>query len=344
MKYKIKYNRILIVDGSHLLHRVLSIPYNDGVDDFVRLLYKEIKDINYFPVVVFDGGISSRRLNINPNYKRCQEKKLLTENRPISRVTNNYLLVKDQLTKLLPLIGIPTIQVNNVEGDDLIYILSKLTKNSMILTDDKDLIQLIEKQPKKEVVIKRALHDDLLTIDYFIENKLSRQKFIAIKAILGDESDNIPTSCKEIGEKSVSNLYKLFLSLYKDNKEYPKTEPALYRECLYYNIPFNRQYINFNLDLFYDNLDLIDLTLVDNEITDKFIKEYILDKIHCKLNIKKLNLYLAQLHKESLFIDLSKLNQISNDKKIFLTLKNEKLLKDSPKYVKLNSLLNIEKP
>ena len=84
-EYNVKYNRLLIFDGSYCLHRNLSVPNQfemktstgigtGGVLGVLRTIQKELKSYNYYPVVVFDGGLSKRRLNIFPNYKKNLEK------------------------------------------------------------------------------------------------------------------------------------------------------------------------------------------------------------------------------------------------------------------------------
>ena len=89
MEYK-KYSKILIFDGSHALHRSISEPHlwemrnqkgerTGGVFGTLKTIYKETKYYNYFPVVIFDGHLSKRRLNIFSNYKHYQDKQLLTE-------------------------------------------------------------------------------------------------------------------------------------------------------------------------------------------------------------------------------------------------------------------------
>ena len=74
------YKKILIVDGSFLLHRVLSVPdifalkntkgvKTGGVYQFLRSLQREIiNDGDYYPVVCFDKGLSKRRTDIDKNY------------------------------------------------------------------------------------------------------------------------------------------------------------------------------------------------------------------------------------------------------------------------------------
>ena len=85
------FNRLLIFDGSHCLHRNLCEPHlwemknikgerTGGIYGTLQTILKESSSFNYFPVVVFDGHLSKRRLDIFPNYKRTLDKQLLLEN------------------------------------------------------------------------------------------------------------------------------------------------------------------------------------------------------------------------------------------------------------------------
>ena len=66
MNYSKYYNKFLIFDGSHCLHRNISQPNNwemktstgtrtGGLLGTLRSIAKESNDYNYFPIVVFDS-------------------------------------------------------------------------------------------------------------------------------------------------------------------------------------------------------------------------------------------------------------------------------------------------
>lgn len=85
------YERLMIVDGSHLLHRSICEPHlwemtnyegqrTGGIYGTLQSLLKETSLYQYYPVVVFDGHLSQRRLDLYNNYKRNAEKQLLMEN------------------------------------------------------------------------------------------------------------------------------------------------------------------------------------------------------------------------------------------------------------------------
>ena len=54
-----------------------------------------------------------------------------------------YRTQRKDIIEILHDLGIPCIRIDGWEGDDLLYILSNMTKDSIIISDDKDLIQAV---------------------------------------------------------------------------------------------------------------------------------------------------------------------------------------------------------
>ena len=84
------YKKVLIFDGSNCLHRAITEPhlwnmsYNGiktgGIYGVLQIIMKEFKLYNYYPIVIFDGNLSKRRLQIYPNYKHNLDKSMRKEN------------------------------------------------------------------------------------------------------------------------------------------------------------------------------------------------------------------------------------------------------------------------
>lgn len=288
------FNRILIFDGSYALHRSLSVPNNwdminskgkrtGGIFGTLRTIQKELKDYNFFPVVVFDGGLSKRRLDIYPNYKRNLERQALLECKEEDKTEEQlldeefrreYSTQRNDLIQLLPLFGIPCIRLDQWEGDDLIYIISKMTKNSIVVSDDKDLIQLIRALPNAELRtcrIRRPLRDEFLDMQSLKDKGLNIEEYIGCKSIVGDPSDNIPSACFQVGEKTAPGLFELYKKITETNSIFPENEDQLTKACKQFNIQKRKAYLNFNETQFLNNLLLTDLSLVDNEINDDLL-------------------------------------------------------------------------
>lgn len=284
------FNRLLIFDGSYMLHRALSEPHNwemsnsknkktGGIFGSLRILNKELKSYNYYPVVVFDGGLSNRRLGLYENYKKHADKVLLLEDNHVmtdeelieAEFKREYNTQRNDLKVILPLFGIPVLSIDNWEGDDLIYILSKLSKNSIVVSDDKDLIQLIYEDESRKCRIRRPLRDEFLDCNSLKEKGINVIEFISCKSIIGDPSDNIPSACYQVGEKTALGLYKLYINCIINNLPFPEDEKNLTEICKKFNINKRKAYLNFNENQFLINLLLTDLTQVDKEINTELI-------------------------------------------------------------------------
>lgn len=286
---EINFNRVMIYDGSYLLHRNLSQPNQweminskgkrtGGIYGVLRSIIKESKDYNFYPVVIFDGGLSKRRLNIYPNYKKnierqalleCKEEDLTEEQLFDLEFKREYSTQRNDLMQLLPLFGIPVIRINDWEGDDLIYILSKMSKNSIVVSDDKDILQLVYEDDNRRCKIWRPMKEELWDINTLQEKDMDIQKYIGCKCIVGDPSDNIPSACFQVGEKTAPGLYELYTK--SINIGFPKNEEDLTKKCKDLNVPKRKAYLNFNEDQFLTNVLLTDLRLIDEDVTEDVI-------------------------------------------------------------------------
>lgn len=296
------FNRVLIFDGSYMLHRALSEPHNwemstingkktGGIFGSLRILNKELRSYNYYPIVIFDAGLSKRRLDLYSNYKKHDDKAVLledshefTDEELIDlEFRREYNTQRNDLKVILPLFGIPVLSIEGWEGDDLIYILSKLTKNSIVVSDDKDLIQLIHNQSEDDdrlCRVRRPLRDEFLDINSLNEKGINIKEYIGCKSIVGDPSDNIPSACYQVGEKTALGLYKLYINCMANNIAFPENEEALTESCKKFNISKRKAYLNFNENQFLINLLLTDLQQVDKEISDDLIQSIYIDIIN----------------------------------------------------------------
>lgn len=292
MNLELKYNRLLVCDFSHILHRNIAQPNlwemrdsygrrTGGVYGSLNTLLKESSTYNYFPVAVFDGHLSPRRLAIYDNYKRYKDKQLLTED--VNTMTELELLQQEQRAEyntqreivkdLLSAFGIPVIHLEDWEGDDLIYILTKLSKDSIIVSDDKDMLQMICDKPERRCRVRRGMRDEFWDINTLKEKGIDQNEFIACKAIVGDPSDNIPTACFGVGEKTALGLYKLYCECTEQGTPFPMDEKQLAFCSKTFNTPKRKAYLNFDENQFYTNVLLMDLRLVENDINDTVIEQ-----------------------------------------------------------------------
>lgn len=294
------YNRALVIDGSYIIHRALSQEdvfdlktskgeRTGGIFVSLKMLNREIRDAGkYYPVVCFDSGLSPRRVELDPDYKNARERALPREVLTPEELDNDYVTQyrkqRNALIEILTYFGIPCLKFPLWEGDDLMYIVSKLCNRSLILTDDRDLLQLLTEGCN----VRRPMADELWTEEEFLSSQEyeNMDDFIMCKALLGDASDNIVGSCKGVGKTTVNHLINL-LKLYKNNdgefdfSNYPTDEKLLREICTDANIKYRKAYLNFDEERFYTNLKLVDIREEDIS-RDNIVKHIISNINNCR--------------------------------------------------------------
>ena len=298
---ELKYNKLLIFDLSHAIHRAIAQPNlwdmrnangdrTGGIYGTLNTILKETSNYNYFPVAICDGHLSSRRLAIYDNYKRYKDKQLLLEGITTEEPTELELLQNEQrqeynrqreiVKEILTCLGIPVLHFEDWEGDDLIYILTQITKDSIIVSDDKDMLQMICDDDDRRCRVRRGMRDEFWDINSLKDMGIDQGEYIACKAICGDPSDNIPSACYGVGEKTALGLYKVYQHSKVITTGFPQDEKALSEICKTLNISKRKAYLDFNEDQFLINMLLMDLSLVQDDITQD-----VLNMIYDAINV-----------------------------------------------------------
>lgn len=206
--------RILLVDGNSIMNRAFFATYGrapmtapDGtptgaVNGFFNTLLS-VKD-EYKPTdicVLFDLKAPTFRHKMSADYKATR-KPMMPD-----------LAVQMPLCKeILDLMGIARMEMEGYEADDLIGTLSRLGEENSddvyILSGDHDDFQLISEHVK--VIMPqsgkgkppRVLYDRDLFIE---ENGVGPEVFVQVKALMGDNSDNI-IGVEKVGPKTAFKL------------------------------------------------------------------------------------------------------------------------------------------
>lgn len=245
---------------------------------FLRTFQHELKENgDYFPIVTFDNGLAKRRTDADPHYKRADERETLhevltPEESRLDYVTQ-YREQRNKLIQVLFTMGIPCIKMMKWEGDDIMYLLSKMCKESIVLTDDRDMLQLLT----ENCIVRRPMANEVIHLNSFLEEKGFDEiyDFVIYKAIAGDGSDNIPSSCKGVGAKTAPDLIKIikYVSERDSIDDYPKNEVDMKSVCNLIDIKFKKAFLNFDVERFKTNMELVDLNLVeaDDSIIDSMI-------------------------------------------------------------------------
>ena len=211
--------KVLILDGTSLLYRAFyALPElstkkgekTQGVYGFLLTLFKEIKEIkpNYI-FCCFDLPEKTFR------HKKFKEYKAKRKKMPEDLKTQIPIL-----EEILTAMEIPIFKKEGYEADDLIATLVKkiLEKNNFeifILSGDYDLLQVL-KNNVKLVVFKRGIKEK----EIFDEKKvketfgISPSQIPDLKALAGDQSDNIP-GIKGIGKKTAISLLRIHQNIEK---------------------------------------------------------------------------------------------------------------------------------
>lgn len=202
---------VLLVDCMGLLYRghfamsrrPLTSPegvVTSGLQHLVTELLKlvELHEPGYC-AAVFDGAVPSFRKDIYPEYKA---------NRP--PMPDDLIIQSDLARELIPALGIPMIQRDTFEADDLIAGLAARAEalgcRTVILSSDKDLLQLVTPGTWVYRPGRPGAPGRLVTPDQVRDEiGTTPDRVPLLLALAGDSSDNIP-GARGIGMKTALKL------------------------------------------------------------------------------------------------------------------------------------------
>ncbi len=199
----------LLIDGSGFAYRAyyamnrLSTSSGfktGGIYGFLRMLFKYLKKLQPELVAVFfDAGRKTFRSEIDKSYK--------TNRKPAPEDFKRQI---PYIKRFLKALGIAFFELPGYEADDLIGSVAKqlgeLGIESVILTSDKDMLQLLDEHTK--VVMLKSGREKTYDVKKFeSEFKIKPKELVEVFALSGDSVDNIP-GIKGIGEKTALKLVK----------------------------------------------------------------------------------------------------------------------------------------
>lgn len=216
-------DHILIVDAMNTLIRSFSLlkamnpsgAHIGGLVGFLRSLGYVTRIFDPTRVlIIWDGkGGSSNRKNIDPNYKAQRATSRIThwglydnKEEETEALIGQLFRTQDYL-ECLPL---QQIVIEKLEADDIIAYLAKRASNAgkkvTIVSSDKDFYQLIDKNIEVYAPVKKKT----FTMNNVKEEiGVLPQNYNIVKALLGDNSDNIP-GVKGLGIKTILSEWKSF--------------------------------------------------------------------------------------------------------------------------------------
>lgn len=227
--------RLVLIDGHAILHRAYyAFPATlrtrhgeivNAVYGFTRMLLSVLKDLHpEYVAIAFDLPKPTFRHKEFIGYQ-AQRPKMEAE-------------LKNQLERVFEVVGalnIPMFMVEGYEADDVIGTLAnqaaKKKVEAMIVTGDKDLLQLIK--PKIKVYAPKKGFSEPIVFDQKKVKKeigVTPKQIVDYKGLVGDSSDNYP-GVHGIGPKTAVKLlskYKDLDTIYKNvDKMEPKTAKKL---------------------------------------------------------------------------------------------------------------------
>ncbi len=210
--------RLLLIDGSALLYRsfyaFIRNPLRNAKGEPTSVAYGVLQTL--LPLleskrpdrvaVVFDTAAPTFRHKVYADYKG---------HRP--PIPKDLVAQIPRAREVIRLLGIPILEQEGVEADDLIGSLAKEAERdgatAFILTGDKDFFQLISQNI--QVLAPQNRGGELSTIDpVAVKERFGVEpgEMVDLLALMGDASDNIP-GVPGVGEKTAAQLIQRFHSV-----------------------------------------------------------------------------------------------------------------------------------
>lgn len=206
----------MILDGNSLLFRAFyAMPplktkkgqYTNAVYGFLSMLYKLLD--TYFPeyiCVAFDPKKPSFRHEQYKDYKATRAK-------APNELVEQFQLIRD----VLNIHSIKCIEIDGFEADDVAGTFANAAEEQgaevYLVTSDKDYLQLIDDSTKVILTKKGVTNTEEMDVQAMWDTYgISPAQFVDLKALMGDQSDNIP-GVGGIGEKTALKLIQEYGSL-----------------------------------------------------------------------------------------------------------------------------------
>ena len=223
-------SRVLIIDGLNTFIRSWTTnptmnedgDHTGGVIGSLKSIGYQIREFNPTRcIVTFDGKDGSQsRKKIHEGYKAGREKNRFRVNRQYQGMMDEEeerLSMKQQfvwLNDILDYLPISTMIYDGIEADDTIAYLTKHNESDLgnevvIVSTDKDFLQLVSDKVKVFSPTKKKLYDRQMVFD---EYGIWPENLLLYRTLDGDKSDNIP-GIKGCGIKT---LLKRFPELSED--------------------------------------------------------------------------------------------------------------------------------
>lgn len=222
--------KLILIDGNAIVHRAYhALPplthgtgiMTNAVYGFFAMVLKIIQDLSPdYLTVAFDRAAPTFRQQMYAGYQATRPK--MAED-----LSPQFKILHDVLEKA----KIKVEELDGFEADDIIGTLSTIANkkgvNTIILTGDRDMLQLVDRDtwvlaPVVGVTQTVLYNEEKVKEKYGLEP----HQFVDYKALVGDHSDNYP-GVSGIGPKTASDLVKRFHTLEGIYKNLGEISPNL---------------------------------------------------------------------------------------------------------------------
>ena len=268
---------LVIIDGNAIIHRAYhALPpmhTRDGkmvnaVYGFTSMMLRAINDLEPdYLAVSFDVSGGTFRDEIYTEYKAKRKK-------PDQELYDQIPMIR----KMVESFGIPVFAKKGFEADDVLGTISEIVKQkhddivTVILTGDKDLLQLVQDDQTEVFLLKRGLSDVALFNEGRVFEKFGfgPERIIDYKSLCGDTSDNIP-GVRGVGDKTATKLIQAFATIeamYDKIKEEKWTEDVGFRDSVAKKMEIGKDESYMSRELATIKLDVpdVDFILADTNI------------------------------------------------------------------------------
>ncbi len=207
--------KIYLIDGYALIYRAyyafIRRPLittkgenTSAIFGFMRMILRLLKDENpEYMLCVFDSKTKTFRHEKYPEYKAKRLK-------APEDLLNQIEVIKELVEK----IGIPHIEKDGYEADDIIGTLTLRAKKdnikSIIVSGDKDILQLVDDNTLVYATKKGISEIEVMDRQKVIEEwGVPPERIVDLLALMGDQSDNVP-GVKGIGQQTAVKLIQEF--------------------------------------------------------------------------------------------------------------------------------------
>jgi DNA polymerase-1 len=269
----------LAIDANAIIHRAFhayppTLQTEDGLQTnavygFTTMLLSALETFHpEYVMCAMDTPQPTFRHEMYPDYKGTRaptDQSLIDQMPMVEEVLNSF--------------NIPIIKKEGYEADDILGTLSKLISEGKwqdenmemyILSGDKDLLQLIKE--KVYVCLPNGSFKNIVVYD---RNKVQEkygyypEQVVDYKAIVGDNSDNIP-GIKGVGDKSaitLLNKYQTLDDIYKNIKDLSERQQKLFAESVE-QAEFSRKLAQIETNM-----------KIDIKLTDCILKDFDRNKL-----------------------------------------------------------------